>query len=59
MNNLYSNCGLTDARMMASEKDLPVRMLYFTQQSCIGECIITYSGRGSKLSKASRPAQRD
>ena len=24
MNNLLSHCGLTDARMRASEKDLPV-----------------------------------
>ena len=24
MNNLFSYCGLTDARMRASEKDLPV-----------------------------------
>ena len=25
MNNLFSYCGLTDARMRDSEKDLPVR----------------------------------
>jgi hypothetical protein len=25
MNNLLSYCGLTDARMRASEKDLPVK----------------------------------
>ena len=28
MNNLSSYCGLTDARMRASEKDLPVPMLF-------------------------------
>ena len=27
MNNLFSYCGLTDARMRASEKDLPVGIL--------------------------------
>ena len=31
MNNLSSYCGLTDARMRASEKDLPVS--FFTQQT--------------------------
>ena len=29
MNNLFSYCGLTDARMRASEKDLPVLLTYF------------------------------
>ena len=29
MNNLSSYCGLTDARMRASEKDLPVHNLAF------------------------------
>ena len=31
MNNLSSYCGLTGARMIASEKDLPVRTVYFTK----------------------------
>ena len=28
MNNLLSYCGLTDARMRASEKDLPVKFIF-------------------------------
>ena len=31
MNNLLSYCGLTDARMRASEKDLPVTELNTSQ----------------------------
>ena len=32
MNNLLSYCGLTDARMRASEKDLPVCLKYIYVQ---------------------------
>ena len=31
MNNLLSYCGLVDARISASEKDLPVNVLYFDE----------------------------
>ena len=30
MNNLSSYCGLVDAKIRASDKDLPVRSLYFS-----------------------------
>ena len=34
MNNLLSYCGLTDARMRASEKDLPVLSTFFSDKNC-------------------------
>ena len=46
MNNLSSYCGLTDARMRASEKDLPVQTcklleVHVTKNSNLG-CIVVY-----------------
>ena len=35
MGNLLSYCGLTNARMWASEKDLPVRILKFLTSPAI------------------------
>ena len=33
MNNLLSYCGLVDARIRASEKDLPVQVKEYTQKT--------------------------
>ena len=35
MNNLLSYCGLVDARISASEKDLPVRKAHFNRPNMI------------------------
>ena len=43
MNNLFSYCGLVDARISASEKDLPVQV----QQRLIGTFKLT--DRGSEI----------
>ena len=44
MNNLLSFCGLTDARMRASEKDLPVQ-----KEIEIGKSIYDLSGKFCKF----------
>ena len=38
MNNLLSYCGLTDAKMRASEKDLPVQNV---EETCLWKIIIS------------------
>ena len=43
MNNLSSYCGLTDARMRASEKDLPVKKMTRSLRSFICLWILNFS----------------
>ena len=45
MNNLLSYCGLTDARMWASEKDLPVTQIWLvnSRSSDVGEIVLGIS----------------
>ena len=37
MNNLSSYCGLVDAKIRASDKDLPVLILFFQRHETIAE----------------------
>ena len=39
MNNLSSYCGLVDAKIRASEKDLPVQVANFQQKMKLRKCL--------------------
>ena len=51
MNNLFTYCWLTDARMRAFEKDLPVHNLFDFKKSLPNILTFSYSYRGESSGK--------